>query len=174
MSRLFVLHLSGHSCAGKSTLSGVLEEKLAGTYAIAYDRMKWQVFGYDPGKDGPLVDRLVLGLFEVACRQRIPILLDFYFKDEEEYLSCREIAEGYGYDFISVELTAPLEVRLKRFHDRVADAKETGTKISVTDEAVFLRNAAKTFYLPAGTPSFDTSTMSMPEIAERVLGLLGN
>jgi predicted kinase len=172
MPKPFVLHLSGHSCAGKSTLEKALAEKMPGTYIISFDKAKWQLAGYDRNKDGPLVDELVLGFYKVACERQVPIIFDFYFRDESRYSACRKIAEQHGYTFASVELTAPLEVRLERFHKRVAEAKSLGSKISVTDDVVFLENAKKNFYLPENTPSFDTSTIDIEEIATRIVSSL--
>ncbi|MGH9442960.1 MAG: AAA family ATPase, partial [Thermoanaerobaculia bacterium] len=165
----FVLHLSGHACSGKSTVADALAERLPGLYVVSYDRLKWQLAGYDRTKDGPLVDDLVLGFFEVVCRRHIPVLLDFYFETEAGYTACRAVAEREGYAFADVELTAPLPVLLQRFRQRVADAARTGAKISVTDEAVFLRNAERVFFLPPGSPRFDTSTTDIDAIVDGIL-----
>ncbi len=168
----FVLHLSGHSCAGKSTLAKALEDKLPGMYIVSYDKMKWQLADYVSSKDGPLIDKLVLGFFEVVCREHIPILLDSYFKDEDAYLHCRQIATEHGYNFLSVEITAPLEVRLERFRKRVAEAKRMGTKISIKDEETFMERSAKKFYFPDGKMSFDTSLMKIEDIAQQIMQYL--
>lgn len=167
MPKLFVLHLSGPPCSGKTTLENALSEKFPGAYIVSFDRMKWQLAGYDRNKDGPLVDDLVMGLFEVVCRKQIPILLDFSFESEAEYAACRQGAERQGYKFLSVELTAPTEVLLQRFHERIENAKRTGVKITITSDPEFLETAAKKFYLPPDTPVFDTSKTGIDEIVQK-------
>src|SRR6478609_130207 len=109
MPSLFVLHLSGPPCSGKTTLENALAERLPGAYIISFDRMKWQLAGYDRTKDGPLVDELALGLLRVACEKNIPAIFNFSFVDnmgEKEYAACRRMAEEKGYAFVSVTLTA--------------------------------------------------------------------
>jgi predicted kinase len=168
-SNLFVLHLSGPPCSGKTTLENALAVKLPGAYTVSFDRMKWQLAGYDRTKDGPLVDELVMGLFAVVCEKRISVLLDFSFANEEEYLACRKVAEENGHSFASVELTAPVEVLLERFHRRIEHSKKTGAKVTITDDAEFLETISKKFYTPPGTPKFDTSTGLIEKIVSEVL-----
>jgi predicted kinase len=166
---LFVLHLSGPPASGKTTLEKALADKFPGAYLVSFDRMKWQLAGYDHTKDGPLVDSLVLGLFEVVCKRKLPVFLDFSFTNEEEYARCRKIAEENGYRFFSVQLTAPIEVLVERFHKRIQDAKRTGLKITITDEATFRETAAKKFFIPPGAILFDTSKMRIEEIVRQII-----
>lgn len=172
-SQKFVIHLSGPSCVGKSTLNQAIGEKLPGTYTVSYDTQRWQLAGYNRDRDKAMITEITLGLFEVVANKGIPIQLDFFFRKEADYRHCKDIAETYGYRFFSFELTAPTEVLLARFRERVADAKRTGSrKISVTDEKVFLENLSKDRFLPPDTQRFDTSVMSPDEIASKIVSLI--
>ncbi len=171
-SKKFVLHLSGASCTGKSALAQELGNRLPGVYLVAYDKLKWQLAGYHRELRHRIFP-LVLGFFEVVCRNGLPILLSTIIRDQKEYSSYADIGEKYGYTFLSVSLTAPTDVLLVRFRERVQKAKAAHTNISVTDEAFFLENTQKNnFFVPDGTPSFDSSVMTTKEIADAVVRLL--
>jgi len=139
-------------------------------YTISYDRMKRQLAGYDRTKDGPLIDDLSMGLFELVCRKQIPILLDFYFVSETGYLACRNVAEQNGYIFIDLELTAPMPVLLERFHERRQESGPLGTEALNMTEEGFVERAERKFYFPQGTPVFDTSKISPEKISEEIIG----
>ena len=155
--RLYVLHLIGPTCSGKSTLYTVLADRLPDVYLLSYDRIKWQVAGYQRDTHRKLIKELAFGFFELVCQKHISVLLDMSLTDEAEYGRATEIAKRYGYSFISVEFTAPRDVLLDRFRSRVEDAKRMGTKISVTSEDIFLNELSKRPFVPPHTPVFDTS-----------------
>jgi predicted kinase len=167
-----VIHFFGHSCTGKSTLEKILKDKLPGWYVVSYDKQKWQLAGYDRLKDISVVKEITKGLFEAVCKLGHSIISMAVISNEEEYLSYRRIAEEHGYKFISIELTAPKEIVLARFRERVENAKRLGTTLSVIDEKVFLENQAQPFFVPENTPSFDTSVLESDDVANKVLALL--
>lgn len=170
MSPKTVIHLIGHSCSGKSSLEKVLKEKLPGWYVVSYDKQKWQLAGYDRTKDSKLIKQITVGLLEVICKIGNSILSLALLSSEDEYVTYKNIAVGYGYNFVSIELTAPRDVLLARFRERVESATlMKSTTISVTDENIFLENLSKPFFIPQNIISFDTSVLSTDEIAEKVL-----
>ena len=168
----FIIQLIGHSCTGKSTLERELSQKLPGTYKVSYDGLKWKLSGYNRDKHSSLIKKITLGLFEVVCQKSLPILLSAAISTKEEYDSYKKIADKHGYNFISIKLTAPTDVCLARFRERVEDAKRTGTKITVTDEALFLNNISRDFYIPENASTFNTSTMKFDDIADKVIEIL--
>lgn len=170
----FAIHLAGPSCSGKSSIFKELIEKLPDTYLVSYDKMKWQISHYHRDKHKPIIKELVVGLFDVVCQKKLPILLDAFIEDEKEYAEYNQIAEYHGYLFLSIELTAPIEVLLARFHERVANVTQQGIKISVTDEATFLTQTSKRPFIHEGTPVFDTSVANPESIVNSIIELLSS
>ena len=168
----FIISFVGVPCAGKSTAAKHLAEKLPDIYFVSYDKQKWLLSGFDRHKHYGLVKQITFGLFEMVCQSGTPIQLE-YFRTEEEYQKCVETANKYGYKLICVELTAPREVLLERFRERVADSKITGNQISITTEDLFIENIDAGYYCPPNTVSFDTSKTSDEEIVAHTLGLVG-
>ena len=169
----FVIHLSGPGCSGKSTVERALGEKFPGLYSIAYDKLKWQLGGYKGGgKHDHLINEIELGLFEVICKKGMLASLDLFLETESDYHSCEKIAHQYGYTVIPILLSAPKEVLLARFRERVKNAALTGSRIAVTDEAVFVSNLSWKTFVPKGAQVFDTSVMSAPEIVEKIAGMV--
>ena len=168
----FIIHLSGPSCVGKSTLNQALGEIFPGIYTVSYDRQKWQLAGYSRDKDKETVKEITFGLYEVILEMSLPVQLDFLCKDQALYDRWKSAAEGRGYKFLSFELVAPMEVLLARFRERVERAKTGAAKISVTDENIFINETSKPPFLPAAVPSFDTSVMSPAEIAREIADIV--
>lgn len=149
----------------------MLAEKLPDIYFVSYDKQKWFLSGFDRHKHYSLVKELTFGLFELVCQKGVPIQLE-YFRTEEEYQKCIDISNVYGYKLICVELTAPRDVLIKRFHERVAESKISGTKISITTEDLFIENLDAGYYCPLNCISFDTTTVSTEQIVAETLALV--
>lgn len=173
MPKKFVIHFVGYSCTGKSALEKALKERLPGWYSVSYDKQKWQLAGYDRTNDAKLIKDITKGLFETVCKIGNSILLLGMISTEDEYTWYKHVSDEYTYTFLSIQLTAPKEILLARFRERVESAREkASTTISVTDENVFLENLSKPFYIPKNIVSFDTSIQSADEIAEKIMKLL--
>lgn len=168
----FVIHFVGYPCAGKTTLEDILKEKINKVYSICYDKEKWQLSGYERNKDSELIKDITKGLFEVVCKMGNSILLLSPTDTEEEYHFYKDIAVKYGYEFISIELTAPQDVLITRFRKRVKESREKNFPISVTDENIFIQDLSKSFFTPNDKISFDTSVIKMEDIADEVIKLL--
>src|SRR3990167_3991437 len=113
----FVIHISGSGCSGKSSLADALAVKFPGAYLVSFDKLKWQLAGYNRNKPGcrEFIEDVQLALFEIICRKSIPVFFDFYFRDEQKYAQAKKIVEDNGYSIIHVGLKAPKEVLLNRF-----------------------------------------------------------
>lgn len=172
-SKPFVVHLIGPSTSGKSSIFEALGKKLPmEIYSISFDKMKWQLVNYHRDKHRHLIKDLVVGFFELVCDKRVPIFLDCHIKNSTEYNHFKQIAGKNGYVFLSIELTAPLEVLLTRFRERVESSRLTGSKLSVATEDVFLAETSRRPYVPEDTLIFDTSEESIETVAEAIIGLL--
>ncbi len=169
----FIVQIIGPSCSGKSTLVSELGKVFPGVYNVAYDKLKWQLAGYHRDQHRELVRQLELGVFEVTCKMGLPILLEALIRDQAEFDEYKTLADKFGYQIISVALTAPQEILLTRFRERIVSAKATGGRVSVTDEALYLSNLQRPVFMLVGTPVFDTSVMSTEEIVDEVSKLIG-
>lgn len=169
----FIISFLGAPCAGKSTTAKLFSEKLSDIYFVSYDTQKWLLSGFDRHKHYALVKEITFGLFETLCKKGIPIQLE-YFRTKEEYEKCVEVSKMYGYTLLCIELTAPREVLIERFRERVAHAKITGAKISITTEDQYIENLEAGYYVPPNTISFDTTKVSAEEIVEKALALVNN
>ena len=170
----FVILLSGPACSGKSTVDVELAKRIPGAYLVAYDKLKWQLSGFDRTKDRGLIQELLTGFFEVVCKSGTPIFLCAYMHSPEEYEHFTSVAEQNGYTFLPSELTAPTEVLVKRFHERLERVAKGEGRMTVTDEATFRENIAMRAYLPEGVPQFDTSVMAPEEIADAIMRVVNN
>ncbi|MBI2064539.1 MAG: AAA family ATPase [Candidatus Yanofskybacteria bacterium] len=171
-TKKFIIRLIGYSCTGKSSVEKILLDKLPGVYLVSYDSLKWNLSNYDRDRDLALIKDIALGLFESVCRNSVPVLLSAYISTEGEYEVYKSIVNKYEYSLLEVRLTAPNEVLLSRFRERIKDADHAGTKISVTDEALFLKNLSKPFFVPSGVNVYDTSILKPADIADRIIDLL--
>jgi len=170
-NKKIVINVSGKGCSGKSTLSKKLSERISGIYIVSYDKLKWQLGGYNRDLHRPIIKELTIGLFEVVCRQGIPIIIDGFSRTEELYKKYLQTMEENGYKFLPIKLEAPPEVLLDRFRERIASCESKGKKISIMDEDLFIKNnSIKYFDVPNATV-FDTSVLSIDEIANKVLDL---
>lgn len=147
-------------------------EKFPGMYNVSSDKLKWQIAGYHRDKHRGLARELALELFEAVCKKSLPIVLEVLFEDEAAYLSSKKTAEKYGYKFISIKLTAPDEVLLQRFRERVESAKAANSKISITDENMFIQNLSRKYFIPTDSMEFDTSKMDAETITEKIVNLV--
>ena len=179
MPKKFIVHISGPGCSGKSTLAQALGEKFPGTYLVAYDKLKWQLSGYDRNgtdhrRQREIINEIEWELVEQLCRKSIPIATDVFLHDEKESLRLQTVAEKYGYTLMFFELTAPREVLLERFRGRVKNVKERGTKVSLTDEGQYVERLSMKCFVPTDTPVFDTSVIDVKNIADKITDMLGS
>ena len=96
LPKLSVVHLAGPSCSGKSSIFRVLDGLLPENYTVAYDRLKWQMSHYHRDKHKALVKELTEGFFQIVCNKHIPILLDAFIENEDEYTRYKQYAEKEG------------------------------------------------------------------------------
>lgn len=147
----------------------MIMEEVPGMYRVSSDHLKWEISGYDRHTHRDLKHRITKGLFETILKEGIPVLLDTLLRSEESYLEFRNLADHYGYEFLTVELTAPQELLVKRFHERVERSEAGAGKISIKTEEDFLLQLARKPHVPKDSPLFDTSKTDAAEITQEIL-----
>lgn len=167
----FIISFVGLACSGKSTLAKLLADKVSDIYLVSTDKQKWLLSGYDRNTHPVPIKEITFGLFEAVCKTGFPIQLE-YIRSEEDYKKCKELADQYGYSFFCIELEAPRQILIERFHERVANAKANGTQLSFTTDDVFISNLDKGYYAPPGSVRFDTTKVTTGEIISEVLSML--
>ncbi len=169
----FVIHLVGRPCSGKSTLESLIGEKVAESFRVDYDHLKWQLSDYHRDKHRDLVQRITRGLYETVCAQQVPlVLLNLFAHNEQDLADYKKIAESNGYKFISVLLTAPDEVLVERFRKRLEHAQKIGQKVSIVDEQTFRSWLATQYFFPSDAIEFDTSKVTMESVRDEILSIM--
>ncbi|MDE2000970.1 MAG: AAA family ATPase [Patescibacteria group bacterium] len=169
MDGRIIINISGKSTSGKTTLMRELASRNIGWYSLFRDRVKKQFSGYSRERDREVIEKVVFGFYCVLCEKGLPILLDASIDTRDAYSEYLKVAEKNHYKFLSINLDIPQGVALKRFRERVRRAKDQGDKISVTDEDTFLRNQNKEHFYPSDALSFDTSRLTVEEIASDIM-----
>lgn len=165
----FLVHITGPGCSGKSSLAKEISDRLPGIYYLGYDKLKWQLSGYDREEDRELIHTLERGLLDALLKTGTSVVTELYLHDEAEYKEVAQALSENGYFFVAVALNAPEDVLLSRFRQRVKDAAEKGTPESLTDESAFLdiTRTRKPYVVP-NTPVFDTSVTAVEHIAAEI------
>jgi RNase adaptor protein for sRNA GlmZ degradation len=170
INRKIVLCFSSYSCTGKTETVNLINEQYRGFYTVAFDKQKWLLSGYERTRDNALIKEIVLDLFEDVCKRNLPIILMSPMTTEETYLRHKKIAEDNGYEMYFISLTAPRDVLIQRFRERVESAKLKESKtIAQTDEGIFLETLDRGFYTSPDTLVIDTSTNTPEEVVAQLL-----
>jgi predicted kinase len=170
MKQPYLLIIIGNSCSGKSTLIKELQKSLLGSYHIGYDKVKWGLAGYNRDKDQEIISNLLDWFLKIILENDINCISDILMREEQAYQEIEQLAKKYNYKLILVWLECPEDIRLERFRERVQRAKaDPNSKISVTDESLFLENSRKPIYFPKNAKKYDTSAQTTEELAENIL-----
>ncbi|EKE29678.1 MAG: hypothetical protein ACD_2C00122G0005 [uncultured bacterium (gcode 4)] len=159
-----IIHIHWTSCSGKSTLFEEVRKNNPGIFTVSSDYLKWQLDGYNSAAHKDLIEEFVFSALETACKNGLMIILDSYMRTGEIYERFMDISNRYWYVFHDYLITAPRDILIGRFRDRIESVKVSGRTTSVMDEMIFIKNMEKKFYVPEGIKVFDTSAMNIQEI----------
>jgi len=172
MKKKTILFLTGPSCSGKSTTLKDLEDQIPNNYLLSYDKLKLQLHGYDRDTHREVMRKLSLGYLDVVCSEGFFILLELWQFEENDYSLVNTIAKKHDYRFITIHFTASKDVLTKRCRERISNAESNGTKFPTTAEERYIESFEVDQYLPEGTPSIDTSSISNEDATLSVLKIL--
>lgn len=172
MKKKTILFLTGPSCSGKSTTLKDLADRIPDNYLLSYDKLKIQLHGYDRDKHKEVMRKLSLGYLDVVCSEGFFILLELWRFEESDYLLVDTIAKKHGYEFTVVHFTASKDVLTKRCRERISSAISNGIKVPAMAEERYIESFEEDQYLPKGTPSINTSSISNEDVTQSVLKIL--
>ncbi len=168
-----LINIFGPSTAGKSTVAGLLQERIEGLQLVDFDVIKRQIPDYDWQKHAQIGRDMTIDALAGALEGNTPILLLYPpAKDEAEFKRLNSLTEAHGYKMLNIEITAPKEVLIARYEHRLANVDPTkkGWKFKTLDE--FKTKLEELYYKPQDTASFDTSQKNPDEIVNAVMELL--
>lgn len=168
----FIL-LNGPSCAGKSTVARQVIDSRAHLFYLSYDTLKWSFSLYSHLVHGKDIHVLMNTVAETISAMGYDIICDSgLHKGGREALF--EIPKKYGYEIVEVNIEADYDVLIRRFNERVLDARTNPRmKISNTSPVRF-RELFDTYHKEKNqnAVTLRSDTQTAEEIAHVVLGLL--
>jgi adenylate kinase family enzyme len=175
MSENYILNIYGPSTAGKSTLAELLQSSIQRVYTVDYDVIKRQIAGYDHKTDKQVATDLTYEFLASVAKTDLPILsLLPPPPDESAYRKIEHIAETCNRQLINVEITAPEEVLVARYEDRLRQVRESGSQWKFRTIEEFKDGISKPYYRADDTITFDSSLLLPKEILAKVQSLLWN
>lgn len=165
-----LINIFGPSTAGKSTIMKLLQKNIANLIIVDYDIAKQQIPDYDWKQHGKSARDATLAMLRSALATGRPTLLLYPPpKDETDYRQIISIARENNYQLENIEMTAPDNVLIERYQQRLAtiDPVKTYWKMRTVDE--FKTKLQDGYYTPLDTISFDSSQLSPDEILQTLL-----
>lgn len=172
MSKKIIINIIGPSTAGKSTVAEILRESIERLYAVEFDVVKRQISGYHWRRDGDVAREITLDTLSSVAATGLTILLQLPLSEEAIYERIASIAKENEYLIYNFEITAPSEVLIARYKERLRQIKESGSKRKFKTLEEFKTNLAKPYYRPEGLQSFDSSEMSAEDISGKISNIL--
>jgi predicted kinase len=167
-----IVFLNGSSCSGKSTvIKNIMEEK-EGYFQLSYDNIKWKFSKYASGKYREDIHEIMRAILDEVCKQKHNIICEVYFAEAKSKFI--QIAQGYGYEIVEINLEAEWEVLLDRFKARLAEA-EKDPNIRMANRTQERFKKLFDIYQKGKNPNaivFRTDTASPEEVSKRIVELL--
>ena len=167
MKRLVLIR--GPIFAGKTTIAGLLRERLGEASKIDFDELKLQI---DDTKSSLWRQELALKTSLFLTRELTKfdrtIIVDIHSSKENQYREYQKVAAQNGYFLFSFLLRPPLEVCLAR--SRVRDDSNLKYKISEEKITEYWRD---TFHIE-GEMEFDTSKLTPEKTVSGIMAVIGS
>jgi len=168
-----MINIFGPSTAGKSTIAEMLQEHIERLYTVDFDAVKRQIAGYYWKRDRAVATEITHDTLASVANTELPILVLLPTRgDEQSYDRIASTASNHGRILLNIEITAPNEVLIERYKDRLRKIKESGTnwKFKTLDE--FIDFIKTPYYRPEDTHSFNSATNTPDQILTQILKLI--
>ena len=169
----FIINIFGPMTAGKSTTAIFLKAHIERLYTVDFDVVKRQISNYYSPRDHELANEITYDTLASVAKSELPIVaLLPPPKDQASYERISDIAKQNGRRLINIEITAPLEVLVKRYTERIKSVTESGNVIRLRTPEEFKHAVKSPYYKPTDSHVIDSSLFSPEEIFEQVKSLL--
>lgn len=161
-------------CAGKSTTSELLLSELRNSFRVSSDKIKWLISNYSKNEHSELAYRLTIALATSAFHEGLSLIVDSNTCSTKiAAMSYKELAKSEDAQFMIINIEAPIDVLTERFKQRIINAKESGSKISVTTiERMLEIHGEYTNSKDENNITLDSSILSPEEISQKIIGLI--
>lgn len=168
----YIIYLFGPSASGKSTTADLLQDSISTLDVIDFDIIKRQIPHYDWSQHAHNGKVMTLDKLKLDSITEDKILLLFpTAKSKDEYEMVNSIATNTHRKLINIQITAPNEVLIERYENRLAniDPLKKDWKFKTLDE--FTTKLTEPYYIPPDTYLFDSSNTSPQDIVDGIIKL---
>jgi len=170
----FILIINGPMVGGKTSAVESIMNQYKKVFRLSANKIKFLISDYTPDRDRPLVHECVILIADKMLESGMSLLMEggsVMQGNLNENL--KKLGKKYGIKVTTVNLEAPLPILKKRFEERVLNSITRGSKISVTDEADFMkRYDAYLAIRDQAEQTFDSNTQGPGEIAKQIMALV--
>lgn len=168
-----IINIFGPSTAGKSTIANELQEHIKRLYTVDFDVVKRQISGYHWQQDGPVATEITYDTLVSAANTELPVLALLPPPTKQAYDRISNIAKASKRNLINIEITAPDDVLIERYQERLRQVQESGSawKFKTLDE--FKEKLRVKYHRPEDTYTFNSATSSPDKILAQIKDLIG-
>jgi predicted kinase len=171
----FVILLYGPPCSGKSATALSLMVRHNGLFRVSPDRVKWFVSGYGGGPFRKEVSQVVLDMASSALTQGFSLIVEANARIlKKTWPKYKALAEQNSVAYFELNLEAPLDLLKERLARRMAKSLVSGKNHTLRDpEDLERRHKAYLAYRKDSIQTFDSSVLSLDDIAEKIEQMVG-
>jgi predicted kinase len=171
----FVILLYGPPCSGKSATADSLMVRHNGLFRVSPDRVKWFVSGYGGGPFRKEVSQVVLDMASSALTQGFSLIVEANARIlKKTWPKYKALAEQNSVAYFELNLEAPLDLLKERLARRMAKSLVSGKNHTLRDpEDLERRHKAYLAYRKDSIQTFDSSVLSLDDIAEKIEQMVG-
>lgn len=174
MTENVMVNIFGSPTTGKSTIVELLQQHIDRLYTVDFDVIKHQISGYSWKRDSQVALNITYENLASAAKSDLQIaVLIPKPKDQAAYERIADIARDNGYQLINIELTAPKDVIMQRYQDRLANIADTALVRRMKNLDEFNVYVSTPYYRPEDTHTFDSAVMDPDEIFQKINELIG-
>lgn len=159
-----IINIFGPSTAGKSTIAALLQVKFDRLYTVDFDVIKRQINNYHWQRDSKIATQITYDTLKSVSRTNLMMLTLLPPPTIEDHERLEAITRDYNYNLLDIEITAPKDVLIKRYQERLEQSALSGSncKFKTLDE--FKAKLEDGYYRPDDVITFDSSVQSPTEI----------
>ncbi len=170
----FILIVNGPIVGGKTSAIEVIMNQYKKVFRVSPNKIKFLISDYTPDRDRALVHSSTLLLAEKMLEGGMSLLIEGGSVMQGDFNeSLAQLGAKHGIKVTIVNIEAPLPALKKRFEERVMNSITRGKKISVIDEADFMkRYDAYLKIRDQGEKTFDSNAQNPGDIAKEIMKII--